>query len=267
MVGKELALSDSLSALEKLYVRIFGAPISGLRIRYRRLIPTVHKLMNMIRDSKEKDSTLSVLDVGCGTGIFTYEIAKQFPNAAVLGIDYTHELIAMNIEIAAKAGIHNCSFKNSDALDLNFKDQFDLAICIDILEDMEDDLSVIRNISRALKTNGFALLHVPGYYRRWFFFSKKTNFDVKGHFRPGYTLDEIRQKTVDGGFRILDIYYTYGWLETVTNNISYLITGAERKNKYIYALIFPILNVFAFFGQWARPKWGAGIAVLAQKEA
>jgi hypothetical protein len=56
---------------------------------------------------------------------------------------------------------------------------------------------------------------------------------------------------------------TYGTLETFTNNISYLISGADRRNKHFYAAVFPFLLSLSYFGQFSRPDWGAGILATA----
>ncbi len=263
MVGKELAFDSSLNRLERLYVSVLGAPISGLRIRVRRLMPTLERI---VRDkSEEGHGQLHVIDVGCGTGVFSFEVAKRFPHTRVLGVDNWVELVEKDIQIAGAAGLSNCKFQVADVMNLATQRDFDIAVCIDNLEHIEDDATAIANIRGCLRPDGLALFHVPGLYRRWLLFGKHTNFDVKGHVRPGYTLEEIRSKVESAGFSILEAHYTYGWLETVTNNLSYLITGADRRNKYTYALIFPLLNALAFFGQWARPSWGAGVVVLAQR--
>lgn len=265
MIGRELAFDPSLSFVEKAYVRIFGAPISGLRIRCRRLLPEVHKAIHEICGAKAVGEFVSIIDVGCGAGVFAYEMAGRFPQVKALGIDNSTELIEKNRAIAAKAGLDNCSFEVGDALNFDVKETFDLAVCIDNLEHIEDDSAVLRNIHKVLKNHGIAIFHVPGLYRRWFFFARKTNFDVKGHARPGYTREEICGKIVSAGFRVRSSYYTYGWLETVTNNISYLITGADRRNKALYAPAFPLLNALAYFGQWSKPAWGAGVTVVADR--
>ena len=52
----------------------------------------------------------SVLDVGCGTGLFAYRVAKK--GAKVLGIDYADEAI----DIANKTHVHkNLEFKKINA--------------------------------------------------------------------------------------------------------------------------------------------------------
>jgi hypothetical protein len=116
-----------------------------------------------------------------------------------------------------------------------------------------------------LKNEGTLILHIPAYYRRWFWWRWQINFEVRGHKRPGYTKEEISKKIRNAGLEIQKAYYTYGWIETLTNNISYLITKAEMKNKILYSFIFPFLLVVSYLGQWEKPKKGAGVLVIAKK--
>ncbi|MFV2082243.1 MAG: hypothetical protein ACC669_10310, partial [bacterium] len=75
--------------------------------------------------------------------------------------------------------------------------------------------------------------------------------------------EKIAQKV---GLEVKECGYTYGFLETLVNNISYMITGARKKNKGIYALAFPLLNLVGWLGSGARPgKLGAGIYILSSK--
>lgn len=259
MVGRMLVHDHTLSIAERIYVAMFGVPVSGLRIRFRRLSPYIKRAVEQTKGSHE----IRVGDFGCGIGVFSMEIARRFPQTKVTGFDIDYELIEKNNKLVNRAGIHNCQFELEDAVSLKTSLKFDVCICIDVLEHMVDDRAALVRMRQLSKAQAFLIVHVPGYYRRWLFWSRRINFDVEGHVRPGYTKEEISKKIIEAGFRILDARYTYGWIETFTNNISYLITGAQRKNRYWYALIFPILNFFAFWGQWSVPSWGAGVAVLA----
>jgi hypothetical protein len=96
-------------------------------------------------------------------------------------------------------------------------------------------------------------------------FGRRVNFDVPGHVRRGYHIDEFTVKLRRAGLELLDIRATYGMLETFTNNISYLITGADRRNKHLYALVFPALLVISYFGKFAQPVWGAGVLATARR--
>lgn len=253
LIGRTLAHNPGLSLFGKLYISIFGVPISGLRNRVRRVLPFI------------KDGHNRILDAGCGTGVFSYEMARRLPESEVLGVDLNDEAIAVNNEIAKRAGIDNCRFERADILDLIYEDEFDLVLSIDNLEHIADDELACRNIWRALKPGGRLILHVPGLYRRWLFFGKRVNFDVPSHVRPGYLREEIVDKLIKTGFQILDSHYTYGYLETVTNNISYLVTGAEMKHEVLYAFLFPFLLAVSWFGQFSKPKWGAGVLVIAKR--
>ena len=260
MIGKEIAHDPSLSAVERIYVRCVGAPIHGLRVRFRRLAPLMRSLIAPL------GAQASVIDVGCGTGVFTVVMGAEFPHAHFVGIDNSEGLIARDREIATRAGRDNVRFEVADALELPYHETFDVAMCIDNLEHIEDDRAVLRSIAATLRPGGSLLVHVPGYYRRWPVFGKRVNFDVEGHVRPGYTLEEIVSRLRDTGYDVEQAFYTYGLLETVSNNLSYKITGASRRNKHLYALAFPFLNALAYLGRNARPAWGAGVAVVARKK-
>jgi 2-polyprenyl-3-methyl-5-hydroxy-6-metoxy-1,4-benzoquinol methylase len=253
MIGQERALDDTLSLFEKYYIRVFGVPINGLRIRARRILPLV--------TSKYK----KIMDAGCGQGIFSFEIARRLPDSSITGVDIDKELIDRNRRIAEKLGLRNCVFEIQDIERIEKTDSYDLILSVDNLEHLKEDDRALESFYAALKPAGELILHVPAYYRRWFFFNWKVNFDVEGHFRPGYTKDEIEEKTQRAGFAIFESYYTFGFLENLTNNISYLITGARMKNKLLYGLILPLLLFIAYFGRNSRPARGAGVLIKARK--
>ncbi len=253
MIGSELALNPEAGIFERMYVRLAGVPINGLRIRLRRILPRVTG-----RPKK-------VLDAGCGRGVFAYQIAKKFPDASVTGVDVDDKQLEVDRLIAEKAGLRNISFTHADVSRLPFREDFDLVLSVDNLEHIEDDMRALTGLAESIKMGGCLVLHVPGYERRWLFFKFRKNFDVPGHFRPGYRLDEITDKVTRTGLHVKEAFYTYGWLETVSNNVSYLITGAEGKNRFVYALIFPFLNVIAWIGRNSRPEKGAGILLIAEK--
>ena len=156
-------------------------------------------------------------------------------------------------------------FETADVAALPFESQFDLVVSVDNLEHLEDDEAGLSSLVCALMPGGTLVLHVPGYERRWPVFAFATNFDVPGHFRPGYWLPELRERVAYAGLSIEHAAYTFGWLETVTNNLSYFVTRAEAKNKLIYAPLFPILNALAWLGRNSQPSRGAGVLIVARR--
>jgi SAM-dependent methyltransferase len=237
------------------YARLLGAPANGLRIRLRRVLPAT-------------DGTFdAILDAGCGPGVFTFELAKRHRTAEVCGIELEPDLVARASTIAERAGITNCRFEKGDVTKLDFDSAFDLVVSVDNLEHVDDDIGAMRALWRALRPGGRLVVHVPGYERRWLLFGRRVNFDVPGHVRPGYTTDQLLEKLRAAGFEVTSCTSTYGMLETFTNNVSYLISGADQRRKGLYAVVFPVLLALSYFGKFSRPRWGAGVLAVAHRPA
>lgn len=251
--GRELSLDESRSQFERLYASVLGAPANGLRIRLRRVLPVT------------RGSFGKILDAGCGAGVFSMELAKQHPEAQVTGVELEQVLVDRSNAVARRAGLDNVEFVQGDVTKLDYDSEFDLVVSVDNFEHVEDDISAMRTLLRALRPGGRLVVHVPGYDRRWLLLSRRVNFDVPGHVRPGYHADQLVAKLTEAGFEVVRHQYTYGPLETLTNNISYLITGADQKRKMAYAAAFPALLAASWFGQYSRPSWGAGVLALARR--
>lgn len=253
--GRELSLDPSRSRFERLYANLLGAPANGLRIRLRRVLPATD------------GSYPAILDAGCGAGVFSFELAKRHPEAKVTGVELEPELVARANEIARRAHLGNVTFQQGDVTKLDFDSEFDLVVSVDNFEHVEDDIAAMRTLLHALHPGGKLVAHVPGYERRWLLFGRRVNFDVPGHVRPGYRAEQLTGRLGEAGFRVISHQYTYGPLETLTNNISYLITGADQKRKLEYAVVFPVLLAVSWLGKFSRPRWGAGVLAVAQRPA
>jgi SAM-dependent methyltransferase len=253
--GRELSLDPGRSRFERIYASLLGAPANGLRIRLRRVLPAT------------RGSYRDILDAGCGPGVFTFELAKRHPEAKVTGIELEPGLVARSNEIARRAGLANCAFRQGDVTKLDFDAEFDLVLSVDNFEHVEDDVAAMRTLLRALRPGGRLVAHVPGFERRWILLRRRVNFDVPGHVRPGYQAGQLVSRLKEAGFEVTGYRYTYGPLETLTNNISYLITGADQRRKMAYAAVFPVLLAVSWFGQFSRPRWGAGVLAVARRPA
>ena len=79
----------------------------------------------------------SVLEVGCGTGLFASSVAKKGAN--VLGIDFSKK----GIEIAKKKyQMSNLQFLHQDVK--NIKGKYDVIVSIGTLEHMDDPLKTLK---------------------------------------------------------------------------------------------------------------------------
>jgi hypothetical protein len=70
-----------------------------------------------------------VLDVGCGTGLATRDVARIAVNGSALGVDLSSQMIALARETAAADGLDNVEFRQADAQIHPFEDaEFDVVI-------------------------------------------------------------------------------------------------------------------------------------------
>lgn len=103
----------------------------------------------------------SVLDIGCGDGKVTAEIAALVGDGRVVGIDSSAEMV----EFARReigGSLSNVVFSVCDARELHFDQEFDVVFSNATLHWVIDHRPVLGGISRALKPGGRLLLQMGG---------------------------------------------------------------------------------------------------------
>ena len=100
----------------------------------------------------------AVLDAGCGTG-YGAEILVAAGAGSVVGVDISQE--AIDSARAAFLG-PSSEFSLADLHELPFEDGvFDLAACFEVIEHVEEQQSVIRELHRVLRTAGVLAISSP----------------------------------------------------------------------------------------------------------
>lgn len=103
-----------------------------------------------------------VLDIGCGDGKVTAEVARRLPIGSVLGIDSSEGMIHFAQKKFPKDKYPNFTFEIMDVNDLNFKNEFDIVISNACLHWVIDHMNVLKGIKNALKQSGKAILQMAG---------------------------------------------------------------------------------------------------------
>lgn len=110
--------------------------------------------------SLDLKSTDQVLDVGCGNGKTTAEIATRVPQGSVIGVDASAQMIAF---ASAHGASHpNLQFAVADARRLPYQHQFDRVVSFNALHWIpeQEQAQVLISIRTALKPNGLAQLRL-----------------------------------------------------------------------------------------------------------
>ena len=104
-------------------------------------------------------SGVKVLDVGCGHGSITLNVADVVKPGEVIGIDAMKEWVDQATEEAEKKKLSNITFRHSDAHNLDFPDDtFDVAFSNHVFANIIDPLLALKEQKRVTKTGGWVIV-------------------------------------------------------------------------------------------------------------
>ena len=142
---------------ERKYWNKFSSKFDKLKRKEWKIYESL--LFNKIADDMNKEST--VLEVACGTGRVTLEIAKQAN--MVYAIDISSQMIDVARKNIKEKGIKNIELSTEDAYNLPFdNDMVDIVVCINALHNMIYPEKALSEIKRVLKPEGKLITAVVG---------------------------------------------------------------------------------------------------------
>jgi trans-aconitate 2-methyltransferase len=106
----------------------------------------------------ELEGSERVLDVGCGEGKISAEIAQRVASGSVLGVDRSTRMIAFARSHYPRSAFANLGFETADATALPYRDAFDLVVSFNALHWVRDQEAALRGIRAALREGGRTFL-------------------------------------------------------------------------------------------------------------
>ena len=222
-----------------------------------RFNPTArHLKRNIVRLIERVMPIESILDAGCGMGLNVRDLRQHFPSIRVTGSDLSEPILDV-----ARKYVGADSFVDFAALDLAkgaLDRRFDLVLCNQVLEHLEDDVSAIRHLAQMARR--YVLITVPGG-------AYNSTSKLVGHFRH-YSRDEICAKVSAAGLRII---HQREWGFPVHSLYKFMLGSLPRQaqksvgmGKYGMAkkLISGAIYLAFYANQFDR---GANVIVLAEK--
>ena len=100
----------------------------------------------------------TILDLGCGDGVLTEQLALLAPDGRVVGIDASRAMI----ETASKIQRHNLAFVQMDINNLSYIDEFDIIFSNAALQWVKDHKRLLHASWTALKPDGFIRWNFAG---------------------------------------------------------------------------------------------------------
>jgi SAM-dependent methyltransferase len=136
--------------------------------------------------------TLSILEIGCGTGSVAGAIGSALPDARITA----GELLLDGLQRARRRFPH-VDFMQMDAKRMPFDAEFDLIGAFDVIEHLDDDSAALREIRAAVRPGGGVLITVPQHPSLW------SAFDDSSHHRRRYTRKELASKLHAAGLTVV----------------------------------------------------------------
>lgn len=105
-----------------------------------------------------------LLDVGCGPGSVTIDLAARLEPGEVVGVDTSAAVVEIAQKAAADAGADNVTFQVADAYDLPFADDaFDVVHAHQVLQHLTDPIAALREMRRVTRPGGVVALRDADY--------------------------------------------------------------------------------------------------------
>ncbi|MDD5687561.1 MAG: class I SAM-dependent methyltransferase [Elusimicrobia bacterium] len=147
----------------------------------------------------------SLLDIGCGNGIFVKKAQQKGYDA--LGIDLNKEAI----DVANSLGINNVCCSDLDGFLISNKKKYDVVTMFDCLEHMDDLNESIVKIKNILSPEGRIVLTVPNSKRP--IFIKRDSFDYPPHHLTRWTKESLEIFLHRHGFKVeeMDVFGLTTW--------------------------------------------------------
>ena len=220
------------------------------------------------------DREISIYDAGSGYGQYTYFMSEKLKPCKIYSVDVKEDWIKDSEEFFKSRKIDNVKFGVEDLTKIEHAGKFDLIVCIDVMEHIQDDVKVFGNYFRALKSNGYLLINTPSIYGGSDVHEDDEESFISEHARDGYSKKDLEDKLRPVGFETEQSIYTYGFWGDKAWRLSIKYPMLLLNISKIFFILLPIYYLitlpFTFLMMYidyaSKNKIGSGINFIARKK-
>ncbi|MCC6695731.1 MAG: class I SAM-dependent methyltransferase [Candidatus Hydrogenedentes bacterium] len=204
------------------------------------------------------------LEIGCGNGVVLQAIHEAFPEIDLFGADVSKARLT-----EARQYFERPAYWQLDARNIPFKDELDLVGAFDVIEHIEEDERVLKELYKALTTGGGLLLTVPQHPFLW-----SPRDEWLTHVRR-YRRCELIRKVQTAGFEVrmvtsfISLPFPAMLLACLRNRYSKRAPepfAALNQGKLTNAALNMVLSAeFQLLEAGLRPPFGGSLFLAAEK--
>lgn len=256
----------------------------SLKRRARRIIEELNPKQN------EK-----IIDLGCGTGYYLFLLSNLPVKLNLTGFDFDEKALA---EAKTSLPGKDIKFVTGDLHKMPFKDNsFDKAVASEVLEHAEEDVQVLKEACRILKSKGTLIISTPSinypflwdpinwFLQHFFGIHIKSGFFSgiwSGHLRL-YDLEDLKRRFERAGFRVKIAEELTFWCLPFNHYLVNLVARllydvkiskkiADKISKFkkskkppVFDLAFKFVNWIDKLNEIFPQKYGVNVFVKARK--
>jgi 2-polyprenyl-3-methyl-5-hydroxy-6-metoxy-1,4-benzoquinol methylase len=213
----------------------------------------------------------ALYDAGGGEGAFALHVARRFPSWRVVIADNEARTIERALRIRRALGLDNLEIREVDLREPGDENVYDVVVCADVLEHIEEDDRVVAHLARALKPGGVLLVTSPSvpqpkHLSLVVWRERRIGFDPSdyGHVRAGYSEDRLRELFEGAGLEVESVRRTFGPAGTLMFDL-FFVTGDSRPHPLVYLALFPLYMLLAAADVFIPARSGAAVMGVARK--
>jgi len=248
------AQGGRMLALQRAYVRAFGVPEIGFRLRGLYFSRALRRL-RALRPRR-------VLDAGSGIGAYAIWLAKRYPDAEVTGWELDERKVRFSQEFARELGIPNLRFELRDLCARDTAaDAYDLVVNVDVLEHIADYEAALANLHRLLRSEGHLFLHTPQPHQRRVF-KRFDHWHHEDHVREGFTPPALVADLERLNYRVIEVAETFGLPGRLAWELNHM---SLVRSPALAGAVFPMLYAGALIDPFVPKRHALATAIIAQK--
>jgi ubiquinone/menaquinone biosynthesis C-methylase UbiE len=157
------------------------------------------------------------LEVGPGPGVLTVAVAREAPDAQIVGVEISPDMVSVGREYVERAGLADrIQFIVGDAEDreiLGSLGQFDLVYSTFSLHHWKDPKKVIRNLMSVLADGG--VLYIHDLRRVWWLYWMPIHTGFWDSIRAAYVAQEMREMLEEMGIERYQVKNVFPFMQSI----------------------------------------------------